>query len=198
MLYPKDAKAGGTWIGVSEKNRVICVLNGGFEKHIRQVPYRKSRGLIAKELLQENTIEPAVEILDLQSVEPFTMVILDWNHNDYSLFELVWDGIAKHFQKLDKTPAIWSSSTLYTKENAQMRAGWFYNWVKNNHFSQEGILNFHHLEKGDKTQAIRMKRSYIETVSISSIVKSGSNIYFHYEDLLTSEQYSTSLKLPQR
>ena len=36
MLYPKDKLAGGTWIGISEKNRVICLLNGGFKIHKRQ------------------------------------------------------------------------------------------------------------------------------------------------------------------
>ena len=31
LWYPKDGKAGGTWIGVSAKKRLICLLNGGFE-----------------------------------------------------------------------------------------------------------------------------------------------------------------------
>ena len=35
LLFPKD-KMGGTWIGVSEKNRVVCLLNGAFEKHERK------------------------------------------------------------------------------------------------------------------------------------------------------------------
>ena len=29
LTYPKDKLAGGTWIGVSEKKRLICLLNGG-------------------------------------------------------------------------------------------------------------------------------------------------------------------------
>ena len=35
MLYPKDKLAGGTWIGISEKNRLICLLNGEFKPHVR-------------------------------------------------------------------------------------------------------------------------------------------------------------------
>jgi uncharacterized protein with NRDE domain len=51
LHYPKDGKGGGTWIGTSRDNRLICLLNGGFENHIQQESYAKSRGLIVKELL---------------------------------------------------------------------------------------------------------------------------------------------------
>ena len=43
MIYPKDAIAGGPWIGMSEKKRVVCLINGGFEIHERQPEYRHSR-----------------------------------------------------------------------------------------------------------------------------------------------------------
>ena len=33
LHYPRDGKAGGTWIGFSDKNRLICLLNGGFDYH---------------------------------------------------------------------------------------------------------------------------------------------------------------------
>ena len=33
LWYPKDGKAGGSWIGLSSKNRLICLLNGAFEYH---------------------------------------------------------------------------------------------------------------------------------------------------------------------
>ena len=52
LFYPKDGKAGGTWIGTSRNNRLICLLNGGFENHKRASSYPKSRGLIVKELLK--------------------------------------------------------------------------------------------------------------------------------------------------
>ncbi len=198
MLYPKDAMAGGTWIGVSAKNRLICVLNGGFEKHIRKVPYTKSRGLISKELLQTEAIEPTINALDLKDVEPFTMVIVDWDETDYSLYQLVWDADKKHFKKMEKAPHIWSSSTLYTKESSEKRTEWFKEWLDRNVISQESILKFHHLEEGDKEQTILMKRSYVETVSISSVLKTSKGIKFNYEDLLEGQKYQTSFNLQQR
>ena len=51
MLFPKDKTAGGSWIGVSDKNRVLCVLNGGFAFHQRQSFYRLSRGVVMRDLL---------------------------------------------------------------------------------------------------------------------------------------------------
>src|SRR5690606_27855602 len=35
LVYPKDEVAGGTWIGVSSRNRLVCLLNGGFIAHER-------------------------------------------------------------------------------------------------------------------------------------------------------------------
>src|SRR5690554_7226187 len=43
LMYPKDAVAGGTWIGLSGKKRAVSLMNGGFVSHIRKPYYRKSR-----------------------------------------------------------------------------------------------------------------------------------------------------------
>ncbi len=57
LVYPKDELAGGTWIGLSEKNRLVCLLNGGFEIHERKGPYAMSRGLIVRKILSaENSV----------------------------------------------------------------------------------------------------------------------------------------------
>ncbi len=51
LIYPKDELAGGTWIGLSEKDRLVCLLNGGFEKHKRNTYYKMSRGVVVKNIL---------------------------------------------------------------------------------------------------------------------------------------------------
>nr|MBP6455490.1 NRDE family protein [Chitinophagaceae bacterium] len=43
IVFPKDSKANGTWISTS-KNYSLCLLNGGFEKHKHEPPYKHSRG----------------------------------------------------------------------------------------------------------------------------------------------------------
>lgn len=188
MLFPKDKVAGGTWIGASSKKRLVCILNGGFQKHKRKDNYSKSRGLIAKELLKENSLQPYLENLDLLGVEPFTMIIADWNNHELNLVEVVWDEKQKHITKHKNEPKIWSSSTLYTDEIKELRNYWFQQWQTENKFTSEAILQFHHGETGDKEQAVLMKRSYVETVSITSIKKVKNTIEMYYEDLVYSEK----------
>ena len=188
MLFPKDKIAGGTWIGTSSKNRLICLLNGAFKNHDKKEKYLKSRGIIAKEILKEDDFVQYIENLDLHGIEPFTLVVVDWNDEQLSLFELIWDEEQKHFTKLKNEPKIWSSSTLYSNEIKELRKKWFQKWVEENKFTSSTILNFHHLEIGDKEQSILMKRSYVETVSITSVKKENSKLEMYYEDVVHGEK----------
>lgn len=188
MLFPKDKVAGGTWIGLSSKKRLVCVLNGGFQKHKRKDNYSKSRGLIAKELLKENSLQAYLENLDLLGVEPFTMIVVDWNNHELNLVEVVWDENQKHITKHKNEPKIWSSSTLYTNEIKELRNYWFQQWRTENEFTSEAILQFHHTETGDKEQAVLMKRSNVETVSITSVRKLENTVEMVYEDIVRSKK----------
>jgi len=187
MLFPKDKIAGGTWIGVSSKNRLVCVLNGAYKKHTRKEIYKKSRGVIAKEILKTSNLNKYIDHLDLEEIEPFTMVIVDWNDGVLNLFEFIWDETKKYFNKLKNEPQIWSSSTLYVDAIKQTREKWFHNWTTNNEFTSSTILNFHHSEIGDKEQSIFMKRSYVETVSITSVKKENTTIEMRYEDTINDK-----------
>lgn len=51
LLFPKDTKAGGTWIATARDGRTACLLNGAFEKHKHEPPYRLSRGLVLLDFL---------------------------------------------------------------------------------------------------------------------------------------------------
>ena len=53
LTYPKDELAGGTWIGLSDRNRLVCLLNGGFTKHTRNSYYKMSRGVVVKKILSD-------------------------------------------------------------------------------------------------------------------------------------------------
>lgn len=188
MLFPKDKIAGGTWIGISSKNRLVCLLNGAFVKHQRKDSYKKSRGIIAKEVLKSDDVLSYIENLNLFGIEPFTMVITDWNNGILNLYELIWDEHKKHFTKLKNEPKIWSSSTLYNEDVREIRASWFQDWVAKNEFNLENILNFHHSEIGDKKYSVLMKRFYVETVSITSVKKEVETIEMLYEDVLLSKK----------
>ncbi len=189
MVYPKDKIAGGTWIGSSSNNRLVCVLNGAFKRHKRKSSYKVSRGVISKEVLKTKNLTAFIENIDLVDVEPFTMVILDWSSSILKLYELIWDEHQKHFTKLENKAKIWSSSTLYGNDIIADRKNLFENWIEENEWTSENILKFHHSSNGDREQAILMRRSYIETVSITSVKKENNQVAMVYEDVVLSKKY---------
>lgn len=193
LVFPKDKLAGGTWIGTSSNNRLVCVLNGAYKKHNRKESYKKSRGIIAKDILKATNCNAYIEDLNLDAIEPFTMIIVDWNNNNLNLFELIWDENTKHFNNLKNEPKIWSSATLYSVTSKKTRQLWFKTWVSENDFKTSTILNFHHSEIGDKEQSILMKRPNVETVSITTIKKEKENIEMLYKDVIHNSISKTNI-----
>lgn len=195
LTYPKDKLAGGTWVGLSNKKRLVCLLNGAFIKHKRTGSYKKSRGVIVKMLLKSDDVTLEIKAFDFNNIEPFTVILIDWEEK-LSTFELIWDGEKIYFKDLGQKPKIWSSSMLYTNEMKQLREEWFANWLeKNKKFKQEDILNFHQDEsKGNKETSLKMKRKYVETVSVTSIMKNDRTITMEYFDFLDAKNNLELLK----
>ncbi|ALJ06247.1 hypothetical protein APS56_14365 [Pseudalgibacter alginicilyticus] len=183
MLFPKDELSEGTWIGVSNKERLVCVLNGGFIMHQRELNYRKSRGVVAKDFMAFNNLEQEVVSYNFNNIEPFTMVIVDWNLN-LRFFELVWDGQKSHFTKLPLKPKIWSSSTLYSQAMMQERTGWFEVFKTKNVLNQDSILQFHKTAgKDNNDYGVVMNRGFVKTTSITQVSKTNTKVEMLYENI---------------
>lgn len=196
LLFPKD-KMGGTWIGVSEKNRVVCLLNGGFAKHERQPSYRKSRGVVVNDFMVADAIVPTIENYDLNNIEPFTVVIADWN-SGLSFYELVWDGKYKHFVKLPLDSRIWSSSTLYNEGMQRERQQWFENFEAVHDLNAESLLEFHKSKDSENLDyGVVMDRGFVKTTSITQIDKQGTNVGIRYESLEDEIVTAKTLNLPE-
>ncbi len=168
LLYPIDADANGTWFCTDENGRIACILNGAFEKHISNPPYRKSRGLIVLDVFKENSFEKWCTETDLLEIEPFTLILFDKN----SLLEFRWDGDKKHLKKLStEKPHIWSSSTLYSIEAKNKRENWFSDWLTNYESTPKSLYNFHNYG-GNDTKEINLKMEILgshQTVSITQV-----------------------------
>jgi len=181
LYYPKDGKAGGTWIGISRNNRLICLLNGGFKNHKRKEDYPKSRGLIVKELLIAENFATACMQIDLNNIEPFTIVVVSWEEK-LRLFEFVWDGELRHFKELPSSPFIWSSSTLYDDQMKDMRKEWFDKWLLSNDISTSAVLDFHkNAGVGNPEVDVFMKREKVGTVSITQVSKIRNDVDMVYK-----------------
>ncbi len=196
MIFPKDQVAGGSWIGASEKHRVLCILNGGFDYHERRAEYRLSRGIVVRDLLACQNIVKAIEAYDLDDVEPFTLVIADWN-NDLKFFELVWDGKSKHFKNLPLEPQIWSSSTLYTQAMKHERKQWFDDFKEKTSLNAENLLSFHETTEINNTDyGVIMDRGYVKTTSITQVEKIDNELVMRFNNFHDKSKQALIFKLP--
>ncbi|MFT5892695.1 MAG: hypothetical protein ACI9Y7_002807 [Dokdonia sp.] len=191
MLFPKDAVAGGSWIGISEKNSMICLLNGGFENHVKVENYKMSRGVVVKELLKADNLSAAIDDFDYKGIEPFTIVAIDWSLK-LKATELVWDGNKAHITVLPDTPKIWSSSTLYDAAMKQKRYDWFDAFLKETTFDASDMYDFHTTAgEGDKNVDVRLDRGLLKTVSVTQVEKTSDNCAMTYSDLQKGEVHRT-------
>ncbi|MGM8362895.1 NRDE family protein [Flavobacterium sp. ARAG 55.4] len=192
VIFPKDPKAGGTWYIVDETGTVLVLLNGAEEKHKQKSFYRKSRGLIVLELISENSPKDFWELINLENIEPFTLVLFQNNQ----LFQLRWNGTEKEKLVLDSTEKhIWSSSTLYSSQIRKERADLFYAFLENKGLlSESDMYQFHRYADEENTEngLVINRNGETKTLSITqSIIEKNKVAIVHY-DLLTNEDFTTS------
>jgi hypothetical protein len=196
LLFPKDKVAGGSWIGVSDKKRVLCVLNGGYDKHERKASYRMSRGVVMRDLLITENLDKAIHDYNFEGIEPFTLVIVEWS-SAIQFKELVWDGINKHFSSLPFEPKIWSSSTLYNDSMKKERLQWFQDFNKEHSLSSNAIMEFHKTAgKGNDDYGVVMDRFFVKTTSITQITKTQNKINMHFENLQLASTTEHNFQFP--
>jgi hypothetical protein len=182
LIYPKDAAAGGSWIGLKENGDAAVLLNGGFSPHKPRL-YAKSRGLVFLDVL--SAMRPLIYLmkLELNNIEPFTLVLFENN----SLYEFRWDGEEKHCRQLSVIrPHIWSSVTLYSMPIIKKRESWFNSFMnKYPDPTQQDILNFHRFTgDGDTCNDLLMRRDGVySTVSITSVLLEADHGSMKYCDL---------------
>lgn len=166
VTSPIDLNSGGTWIYYAQKY-TVCVLNGGYENHSHRPPYRMSRGLVILELLKFSSVEEFIAQIDLNEIEPFTMIMIDLEFNQKQI--LVWNGKEKFIENLSEEKLIVrSSSTLYDNSEKLYHKG---NFESLNSINPEEIYKVHQklaMLKNDKFPIV-------QSTSITQIIHSGKN-----------------------
>ena len=88
-VAPRDAEAGGTWIGVSERGLTVAVTNRWLDTDREG---DRSRGLLVRDCLRAASAEEAVRAverdLDERAYDGFNLVLAD----DRAAFLLAYDG----------------------------------------------------------------------------------------------------------
>ncbi|MBB6112158.1 Transport and Golgi organisation 2 [Mucilaginibacter lappiensis] len=195
LLYPKDPDKHGSWIAAKNNGDLVVLLNGAFVKHARQENYRKSRGIVLKEIIEAELPAHYYNTTDLNGVEPFTLIL----YTSGELYECRWDGEEKHTTSISiNTAHIWSSATLYDQMAAGKRENWFSNWQRSDYpKTTNDILHFHkHAGEGDLRDGLVINRDgKMKTMSVTNISVMHGNITMTYEDLKENKQYVNDLAI---
>lgn len=192
LVYPKDQKAGGTWFVADANGNVLVLLNGGITKHEVRFSYRRSRGLIALDIICSESPKDFWRVINLEDIEPFTLVL----YQDKKLYELIWDGSTKRSTVLDETRNhIWSSVTLYPEDVRKKRSRWFFDFLKDkNEISASDMLGFHRNTEGNDSEngLIINRENTLKTVSITQVVIGQNKREIAYRDLVLEQEFSTA------
>lgn len=183
-IYPKDEVAEGTWISVDENQALYCLLNGGFQKHISTGNYKKSRGLIILDLIKIGNFDSFYQNYEFKGLEPFTLIVFQKE----KLYELKWDSENTYLKKLSLDDHyIWSSATLYSKEESTLKSKWFNRLFEVKPPTVQAVLNIHNSSENEKGFLLE-KDDLTKTVSISQMVISNKKSSFYYLDLLNNKE----------
>lgn len=192
VFFPKDPKAGGTWFAVDEYANVIVLLNGASEKHQWQPPYRKSRGLIVLDLIGPESPLSAWDVIDLDGIEPFTLVL----YESKMLHQLRWNGVQKESVTLDPNRNyIWSSSTLYPKNVRDNRAQWFEHFLDvRPDVNEAEMFNFHRYteDQNHENGLVINRNDLLKTLSITQTVIEKNKVNLVHHDLLGQREFAQS------
>lgn len=174
LRFPKDPQAGGTWIVADQFSNVAVLLNGAFRKHRPHGPYRRSRGLVLLDLFAAPHPIKAWDSIDLEAIEPFTVVLYHQRH----LYSLVWDGGKKERAECDPLGYhLWSSATLFDEKTRKEKERLFREFVeKDPHIQWTSIREFHRQATGFVINTADGMR----TQSISQVVLEGNRTRFSY------------------
>jgi uncharacterized protein with NRDE domain len=196
IIFPKDARAGGTWFAAADNGTIAVLLNGAFKKHIAAPPYRKSRGLILLQIIEADKPLAFFNGFNLDNIEPFTVVL----YQPGQLHEVRWDGTKKFEKQLDIAGNyIWSSSTLYTDEIIQRRKNLFQQFINaSTNVTASGIHYFHNNNNGDVENGFIIERETgMKTFSITQAVVHCNELNFLHTDLLQQKQYTETMFVNQ-
>jgi len=192
-FFPKDPKAGGTWIATTVEY-TVCLLNGGLAKHHKKDSYKKSRGLVMLEIMEgliKGDINP-LNPLYLQGIEPFTLFI--YRHVNPIFCKWIYsENEAMVLEILDvNQPHIHSSTTLYDKLIRNKREQWFQEYLKKHTVESYGdMIKFHtETDKANKDYGLQIDRKGItKTLSLTAVEVSNQKHIMLYHDFVNNKEH---------
>ena len=169
----------------------IVLLNGAFERHVPKYPYRKSRGLVLLDIVNEENCLQKFNDYDLTNIEPFTIVL----YSDSCLYECIWNGIEKIItEKFTDEKHIWSSVTLYDVEFRKKKEAFFMQLISSKgELTKDDILSFHHSKQDLQNGFIINRNEQLLTFSVTQIILDEAKNSFYHHDIRNDKEYTQTI-----
>lgn len=171
-LWPRDGLAGGTWIGASERGRVLAVLNLNLHPAPRLPPRDEliSRGLIIPRLLADDrSLAEAIGSLELDRFAPFRLIAIEASSGGLRIGEASWDRDGLSTTEHRGPAACFASSGL-GDHLVQVRIPLFEELVVRPGPSVDRQDRFHGHRWPDRTEvSVLMHRADARTVSVTTL-----------------------------
>ena len=187
-IYCQDTKSLGTWMALRNDGTAIVLLNGAFEKHRHEPLYKKSRGLVLLDIINNKNCLQTFKGYDLTKIEPFTIIL----YSNDRLFECIWNGSKKHMEeKFVKQASIWSSVTLYELPYRLRKKALYEQLIKSkDKLNTEDLLQFHNSKEDLENGFVINRNNQLLTFSITQIVLNKTSKIFYHHDLFNQKIYS--------
>jgi hypothetical protein len=155
-----------------------------------------SRGIVVLDSLLSSSAEHFATSYDLDGIEPFTMVMVEWKEN-YSLHELRWDGSQKYFRKLDETAFhLWSSATLYPPQMMVAKEKLFAEHLSRvKEIAVGSMIDLHGQFLYEDWLKPPERVEVVATLSITAVAGNQTSLSMNYRDLVRKELPLTTLEL---
>ena len=176
IISPIDPEGKGTWIGASKYLIASLLNNKGPENSDLD-----SRGILVYNILSMKLSSKNLKD-ESKFFNPYVLILFDIRSRE--LREYSWDGITFEESKITSPFNIWTSNTIYSKEESSDKEKIFLNTCSDKSTSKD-ILNFH-------LKSENILNSNIKTTSITQVnYQSKSNI--KYYDLINRQNHISKL-----
>lgn len=176
-IYPIDTQGGGTWITLTQRGEVFCLLNNyQAVKHFSAASPALSRGSIIPTILKlDGPIDARAQALPLTRLAPFLLCYFPANVQDDRDIQVVsWDGLNLTTQTA-VSPI--TSSGVMLKEVRRCRQE-SYQRIDGH---RQGHLTYHQSHYGHPSaHSVCMHREDANTVSLSHIMVNAATMRFDY------------------
>lgn len=192
--YPVDPDSKGTWIGMSENQKVACLINGGVTPYNPKPPYRHSRGLIIPNYFEHSDFNVFYHNFQFENLEPFTLFTFENN----KLLVLRKEQDMMILKELDKSvPHIFSSINLYTTDKHELREKYFHHWLKSNSTIQiKDTIRLHDRFRIDRNGPVFLPngKDKLQTLSTTAIHYQPTQVAMTYYDRPNNMSFVKKIK----